>query len=134
MDDAVVIAVRQRTAQRCEYCHLPADCSEAPFQIDHIIARKHSGPTAAGNLALTCFYCNSYKGPNIAGIDPRSGKIVRLFHPRRDRWHEHFRVERESGTILGLTSTGRATVAILQMNRPIQLAARRQWMLLGLFP
>lgn len=25
-----------------------------PFQVDHIIAEKHHGPTAEGNLALSC--------------------------------------------------------------------------------
>ena len=44
------------------------------------------------------------------------------------------RVEAATAEITGLTSLGRATVACLQMNAPLQLAARRQWMRLGLFP
>jgi 5-methylcytosine-specific restriction endonuclease McrA len=90
MGDAVVNAVWERAARRCEYCHLPADCSEAPFQIDHIIARKHHGTDELSNLALACYYCNKYKGPNIAGIDPLSGQLVRLFHPRVDAWNACF--------------------------------------------
>jgi hypothetical protein len=42
--------------------------------------------------------------------------VVRLFHPREDRWEEHFRVAAESGTIEGLTPIGRATVMRLGMN------------------
>jgi hypothetical protein len=46
--------------------------------------------------------------------DPESGALVRLFHPRRDRWEEHF--ERNGVVIVGRTATGRATVALLKMN------------------
>jgi hypothetical protein len=55
-------------------------------------------------------------------------------NPRRDRWQERFLVETESAKILGLTAVGRVTIRALQLNRPTQLAARKQWMLLGLFP
>jgi hypothetical protein len=41
-------------------------------------------------LALSCFYCNSAKGANIAGRDPETGQLTRLYHPRVDAWHEHF--------------------------------------------
>ena len=75
----------------CEYCHLPQAGSRAPFEIDHIIARKHRGRTVAGNLALSCVYCNAHKGPNLTGRDPETGKITRLYHPRRYKWTYHFR-------------------------------------------
>jgi 5-methylcytosine-specific restriction endonuclease McrA len=84
MDAALALLVRRRAHDLCEYCRLPQGLSSIPFEIDHVIAQKHGGPTEAGNLALACFYCNSFKGPNIAGIDPTSRKIVRLYHPRRD--------------------------------------------------
>jgi len=29
------------------------------------------------------------KGTNLSGIDPATGEIARLFHPRRDIWSEH---------------------------------------------
>jgi hypothetical protein len=38
------------------------------------------------NLALACCYCNRYKGPNLAGIDPQYGNIVSLFH--RGSWKQ----------------------------------------------
>jgi hypothetical protein len=54
MDAEFQRLVWQRAAQRCEYCQVPADVALLPFQIDHIIAEKHGGPTAAENLALSC--------------------------------------------------------------------------------
>ena len=86
MDAALVELVWARARSSCEHCQLPQSLSAIPFEIDHILAQKHGGPTNDSNLALSCFYCNSYKGPNIAGVDPVSGRIVRLYHPRRDRW------------------------------------------------
>ncbi len=83
MDEDLLNLVWQRAHHCCEYCQLPVAFSTLTFEVDHIIARKHGSRTVPANLALTCFYCNSYKGPNIAGIDPRTGKITRLFHPRR---------------------------------------------------
>jgi 5-methylcytosine-specific restriction endonuclease McrA len=82
--------VWQRADSRCEYCQLPQAFSPLPHAIDHIIARQHDGATVAENLALACFFCNSYKGPNIAGQNPQTGRRVRLFHPRKDRWSRHF--------------------------------------------
>jgi HNH endonuclease len=89
MNEGLAKFVRERARGQCEYCQLPEKWSSIPFEIDHIIARKHNGPTTEDNFALSCFYCNSAKGTNIAGIDPESGIIVRLFHPRRDCWEAH---------------------------------------------
>jgi hypothetical protein len=107
--------VWRRADARCEYCQLPQFASPLPHAIDHIIARQHGGLTEAENLALACFFCNSYKGPNIAGLNPRTGRRVRLFHPRKDRWSRHFAWQ---GPILvGCTIIGRVTVALLEINR-----------------
>ena len=57
-----------------------------------------------------------------------------LFHPREQRWTEHFAVDLESGEIQGTTPTGRATVACLDLNHSLQLAARCLWIRLRLFP
>ena len=124
--------VWRRAAFRCEYCHFPARLSGLNFQIDHIIAEKHGGPTDAENLALSCIYCNSYKGANLSGIDPVTGEIARLFHPRRDRWDEHFGWQ---GPVLaGRTPIGRATVVVLRINDPTAVALRRLFMRAGAFP
>ena len=53
--------VRRRAAGRCEYCRLPQLAASVPFEVDHVIARKHRGRTLASNLALACWYCNSFR-------------------------------------------------------------------------
>ena len=63
------------------------------FEVDHIIARKHGGRTHLRNLALSCPYCNSFKGSDIAGLRPRTGKLTRLDHPRKHQWTWHFRYD-----------------------------------------
>ncbi len=126
--------IAQRAGHRCEYCRAPEAIFNFPFEVEHIIPSSQDGSDDESNAALACRSCNLYKSDQIRDSDPVTGKVVRLFHPRRNRWNKHFRIESESGAILGLTPTGRATIAILQMNRPIHLEARRQWMRLGLFP
>lgn len=116
--------VRARADGCCEYCRLPQAASGLPFEIDHIIARKHGGPTRASNLALACFYCNAHKGPNISGLDPASGKLTPLFHPRRHKWAFHFRYD-AGGTLIGRTAIGRTTVRVLEINL-LNLVALRQ--------
>jgi hypothetical protein len=70
----------------------------------------------------------------VNGSDPESEAVVRLFHPREDQWEDHFQVAPENGEIVGRTPIGRATVARLEINSAAQVAARQQWMRLGLFP
>lgn len=72
METAIQRAVRDRAKHRCEYCHFPEALAEVPFHCDHVIARQHGGPYELQNLALACCFCNRYKGPNLAGIDPES--------------------------------------------------------------
>jgi hypothetical protein len=132
MDAALERLVWCRAKDRCEYCHLPQGLSPLPHEIDHIIARKHQGPTEAENLALSCFFCNSYKGPNIAGVDPGSGRIVRLFHPRKDSWRRHFAWQ--GPLLVGLTRSGRATIAVLEINRDEAVAMRAVLVREGAYP
>jgi hypothetical protein len=48
---------------------------------------------------------------------------VALFNPREDRWWQHFRWN--DAKVIGLTQTGRATVATLGFNEPQNLVARQ---------
>lgn len=121
-DRALEAEVIRRAAGRCEYCHFPEAAAELPFHVDHIIAEKHRGETNAGNLAWACFSCNMHKGPNIAGIDPVSGQLTRLFRPRTDSWAEHF--EWDGVWLRGRTQLGRTTVAVLDINHEDALAVR----------
>lgn len=122
MDRALRKLVWSRARRCCEYCLMPAEFDDATFEIDHIISEKHRGKTVESNLALACFPCNCHKGPNISGIDPESGAMVSLYHPRQQIWREHFRYEGE--LLMGLTPLGRATVAVLEINLPHRIAHR----------
>jgi hypothetical protein len=111
---------------------MPQALSFLPFQIDHVIARQHGGKTNASNLALACPYDNGFKGPNIAGLDPRTGRLVRLFHPRRHRWERHFRWD--GPVLVGRTPMGRATIKVLAINHPLRVEQRRALINAALFP
>src|SRR5947207_3095547 len=97
-----------------EYCRLPMDCSVLSFEVDHIVAEKHGGQTTEANLALACCYCNRFKGPNLSGVDPATGATVRLFHPRRDKWADHFFWK--DTKLVGRTPVGRVTIRVLEIN------------------
>ena len=71
--------VRGRAGGRCEYWRSPEAHAVIGFEVEHIIPVKHGGETTAANLALACFYCNRYKGPNVAGIAASGGVVTRLF-------------------------------------------------------
>lgn len=115
--------VRGRARDRCEYCSLPQRASLLPHHIDHIISSQHQGSDDESNLCLCCLRCNLKKGPNIAAVDPTTGDVVRLFHPRKQRWSEHFALN-EEGVLRGLTPEGRATVQLLEMNEPERVRLR----------
>lgn len=123
--------VRQRAAGRCEYCRLPQKGTTVPFEIDHIISRKHGGRTVASNLAVACWYCNSFKGSDISGLDPLTKKLVRLFDPRRHKWSHHFRYD--GAWLVGLTPIGRTTVRVLQFNCEDAIPLRESLIAEGLF-
>ena len=82
MKRTLIAQVRQLAGNRCDYCHMPAEFDPLPFQFDHVIARQHGGLTVLENSAWSCLHCNKHKGPNIAGLEPVTGKLVALFHPR----------------------------------------------------
>jgi hypothetical protein len=130
MDNALRSLVRRRAGNVCEYCRLPQATSRfVRFHIEHVIARQHGGATEPGNLALACSFCNFHKGPNIAGLDPESGQLMPLFHPRRDHWMDHFAWE---GTmIIGRSAAGRATVQLLAMNTWDRVKIREDLFTLG---
>src|SRR5262249_59198255 len=83
MDAALIRYVWQRARGRCEYCQLPQEFDDRPFEIDHIRSRKHHGPTVADNLALSCFRRNSFKCSDIILIDKLTHKLTSPFNPRR---------------------------------------------------
>lgn len=114
--------VRERAGECCEYCRIPESMTWAAHTIDHITAEKHGGPTVADNLALACTICNSWKGSDLASIDEQTGFIEPLFHPRRDRWTDHFQLV--GGRIEPRTPRGRATARLLRFNDPERVQER----------
>jgi hypothetical protein len=114
MDAELHRLVRERSGGRCEYCRLPEAESLVPFEIEHIIPRKHRGRTVTGNLAWSCVYCHSFKGSDLSGIDKTTRKPTPLFNPRRHKWATRFRWE--GPYLVGRTTIGRVTVALLHIN------------------
>jgi hypothetical protein len=124
--------VRRRARYRCEYCRLAQAGQEATFHLDHIVPEADGGATVAANLALACVSCSLRKGAHQSAADVQTGKQTALFHPRRDRWSEHFRWD---GLVLvGISAKGRATIHLLQLNRPSILAIREEEALRGRHP
>jgi hypothetical protein len=120
---AVIEQVRERANNCCEYCRVSRFVELVPSQIDHVAPICHGGGSTFDNLALACLLCNRFKGSHVAGIDPETKRVIRLFHPRRDRWHEHF--EWKGARIVGRTSIGRTTCAVLRLNLEFRVSYRR---------
>jgi hypothetical protein len=127
-------AVAERARHRCEYCGAPEAIFNFPFEVEHVISPHQGGTDDHSNLALACRSCNLFKSDRAESSDPETGITASLFHPRQDLWHEHFRIDVESGAIIGATPIARATLDCLRMNSASQIAARLQWVRIGLFP
>ena len=115
--------VVERAAGCCEYCLIPAELAFLPHEIDHIIAEKHGGTTEPDNLSLSCVVCNKRKGSDIASLDPLSGETTPLYHPRRDRRHEHL-ILLPDGQFSGTSAVGRTTINFLRLNNPQRISER----------
>lgn len=125
IDAATRRRVRSRAKHGCEYCGLLQEADPFfRFHIEHIIPKQHGGTHDLSNLALACHHCNLHKGPNLAGIDPDTGQMVRLFNPRTERWAAHF--EKQGELIIGRTPIGRATIRVLAMNAAEQRELRAE--------
>jgi hypothetical protein len=108
--------VADRARHRCEYCHAPESIFNVVLEVEHIIPISLGGSNNENNLALACRSCNGFKGSRSGYIDIESGQEERFFHPRQDRWEEHFFVDSESSEILTLTAVGRVTIVALKIN------------------
>jgi HNH endonuclease len=124
--------VSQRAAGACEYCQIHQTFSIYSHEIDHVIAIKHGGESNDDNLVLACLPCNRHKGSDLTSIDPLTGAITSLFHPRTQIWSEHFQLE--GGFIVGTTVIGRTTIFLLQMNEPSRLQLRQALATQGMYP
>ncbi len=84
MDARLRELVKQRAAGRCEYCWLRQEQAPLAFHVEHITPRQHARKDTPENLALACHHCNLHKGTSLSGLDPLTGEMTRLFHPRLD--------------------------------------------------
>jgi HNH endonuclease len=102
--------------------------------VEHIIPQSHGGTDDLDNVALACPMCNCYKFDHILGIDDQGSDGGQLFHPRTDRWKDHFEFDSETLQVRGNTKKGQGTVNRLRMNDAPQIEVRKHWIELGLYP
>lgn len=126
--------VRKHFQDCCAYCLSPQSLIPVTFEFDHIVPISAGGETSFENLCLACPSCNSYKHDAQNAPDPKTREIVRLFHPHRDHWHEHFAWNKTQTLLLGFTPSARATMDKLHINRPALVELRELWVAFGKFP
>jgi hypothetical protein len=125
-------SVTMRAGNRCEYCGLSQIGQAATFHLDHVVPVVAGGATMLENLALACIHCSLRKGARMTATDPKSGRSVRLFHPRKQKWNHHFRWSGDE--LAGITAAGRATVDALALNSAEHQIIRSFESLLGRHP
>jgi hypothetical protein len=119
----IVQAVQARAGGRCEYCRMHQALQGATFHVEHIMPSSRGGASDLHNLAWSCPGCNLRKSDRIQAMDPESGVMVPFFNPRTDQWTDHFRFD--AYQVIGQTSVGRATAAILDLNHRRRLLIRQ---------
>jgi 5-methylcytosine-specific restriction endonuclease McrA len=124
--------VRERAHYCCEYCLISEGFDFYTYEVDHIVAEKHRGTTSLENLCLSCFECNHFKGSDLGSVDVETDTVVPLFHPRRMRWEDHFRLE--DGVIVPLSPEGRVTEFLLRFNNTERVDERQQLIQEGRYP
>ncbi|KHD06199.1 hypothetical protein PN36_15360 [Candidatus Thiomargarita nelsonii] len=104
--------VAEQSRYRCCYCQSQQRFIGILLTVDHIIPESLGGAT----------------------IDPQTGTTVRIFHPNKQKWAEHFRWSSDGIRIIGVTPIGRATIVAMKLNRPVLLHSRRFWSEAGWHP
>jgi 5-methylcytosine-specific restriction endonuclease McrA len=82
--------IADRDRHRCAYCLTTEENCGPQMHVDHIVPEAARGTSTTDNLCQACFSRNVHKAAQQSGTDPVTGEIVPLFHPRRQRWIEHF--------------------------------------------
>jgi hypothetical protein len=126
--------IEQSDRRRCCYCLTSEANSGIPMTFDHIQPQSKGGATTFENVCLACRSCNEYKSDTTEAVDPLTGELVPLFHPRNQQWSEHFAWSLDGTKVEGLTAIGRATVAALRMNNAVIVFARSRWAISGWHP
>ena len=118
----------------CEYCWYPAAFSSHSFHFDHIDPLANGGLTILENLARACGGCNGFKQDKIHYFDPFTHQSCRLYHPRQDKWDDHFQWSIDELQLVGKTAIGNTTIALLQLNRSNAINLRKLLKMVGLHP
>ena len=126
--------IRSQFKNRCAYCQTAEALIAITFEIEHPIPRSLGGSSLLENLCLSCPHCNRHKASRHKFPDPETQDLVPLFHPQQQVWADHFAWSIDASTLIGLTSTGRATIAALTMNRPALRHLRKLWHRVGQHP
>lgn len=116
------------------YCQLLQAFSSQTFHHEHIIPSFKGGSDNLDNIAFACGACNPSKGIKTEDYDPFTQKLVPLYHPRQQKWKEHFAWNEDYILLIGLSPTGRATINALKMNRPNLQNLRRVLRMAGEHP
>ena len=124
----------EAAGNRCGYYLSHQRYTMSKLEIEHIIPKSNGGTSVEENLWLSCGLCNRYKATQTEGFDENTQSFVSLFNPRRQIWTEHFSWSVDGAFIIGVTSTGRATVNALKLNNEIAVEVRRNWILAGWHP
>ena len=127
LPEALRQQVFARANHRCEYCRTSRRVIGIPLVVDHILPRNSGGTDEPGNLAAACYRCNEFKGTKTHSIDSATGQLSPLFNPRSQIWDEHFAWGNGGTHIVGLTPTGRVTVAALRLNNEYVVESRALW-------
>ena len=131
---AVRRAILEEANYRCGYCLSEEILMGVSLVPDHIIPLTVGGSNERENLWPACRQCNELKNNRTHAEDPETGELAPFFNPRTQQWHEHFSWNNEFTHIQALTSTGRATLIALQLNRILLVRARQHWKLMGWHP
>ena len=134
ISEEVRARVRQQAGDRCGYCLSPQRLVLGWLELEHLIPNAKGGTGDEDNLWQACRMCNNFKGVQTDAPDPDTGQRIGLFNPRRQRWSDHFAWSADGTLILGQTPCGRATVIALQLNNPIAVRVRREWVAAGWHP
>src|SRR5438552_8493296 len=102
----VSLRLRRQLADRaggcCEYCRSQERFAMQAFSGEHVEPRSEGGKTTLESLAWACQGCNNHKYNKSSARDPVTGEVVPLFHPRRQRWLDHFAWNEDATVILGI--------------------------------
>lgn len=126
--------VKKRARGCCEYCWAQAEFSPDSFVIEHINPLSKGGSSKENNLAYSCQGCNNHKYNHTHAKDLVTGELTRFYNPRQDLWTDHFLWNEDFSEMIGISPTGRVTIACLDLNRAGVKNLRMALYLISLHP